>query len=59
MYSSAELFQGSQEGYFGVYFLSCEAKREINTKITFEWVQKQFVMRVHTLFHFLQDITNL
>ena len=32
MYSSDELFQRSGEGYFGVYFLSCEATREINTK---------------------------
>ena len=58
MYSSDELFQCSRGGYFGVYFLSCEATREINTKITLEWVQKQFVRRVHTLFYFLHDITN-
>ena len=32
MYSSDELFQRSREGYFGVYFPSCEATREINTK---------------------------
>ena len=43
MYSSDELFQSSREGYFGVYFPSCEAMREINTKITVEWAQKQFV----------------
>ena len=30
----------------------------INTRITFDWAQKQFVTREHTLFHFLQDITN-
>ena len=36
-----------------------EATREIHTTITFEWVQKQFVTRVHTLFYFLHDITNL
>ena len=37
MYSSEELFQRSREGYFGVYFPSCEATSEINTKITHEW----------------------
>ena len=30
----------------------------MNTKITFEWVHKQFVTRVYTLFYFLHDITN-
>ena len=45
-------------GYFGVYFPSSVAVREINTKITLEWGHKQFVTRVHTLFHFLHDITN-
>ena len=34
MYSRGELFMRSREGYFGVYFLSCAATREINTKIT-------------------------
>ena len=58
MYLSEELFQRSREGYFGVYFPSCEATREINTKVTLQWAQKQFVMRVHTLFYFLHDITN-
>ena len=58
MLSSDELFKFSREGYFGVYFLSCEATQEINTKITLEWAQKQFVTRVHTLFYFLHDITN-
>ena len=58
MYSRDELFQHSREGYFGVYFPSCFATREINTKITLEWGQKQFVTRVHTLFYFLHDITN-
>ena len=41
MYSSDELFQHSREGYFGVYFPSCIANREINTKKTLEWAQKQ------------------
>ena len=45
-------------GYFGVYFPICEATREINTKITPEWAQKQFVTRVQTLSYFLRDITN-
>ena len=58
MYSSDKLFQRSWDGYFGVYFPSCEATREINTQITLEWAQKQFVTRVHTLFYFLHDITN-
>ena len=57
MYSSGELFMSSREGYFGVYFPSCAATREINTKITLEWAHKQFVTRVHTLFYFLHDIT--
>ena len=56
MYSSDELFQGSREGYFCVYFPSCEATREINTKIILEWAQEQFFTRVHTLFYFLHDI---
>ena len=58
MYSRGERFMRSREGYFDVYFPSCAATREINTKITLEWVQKQFVTRVHTLFYFLHDITN-
>ena len=58
MYSSDELFQRSREGYFGVYFSSCETTREINSKITLEWAQKQFITRVHTLFYFLHDIKN-
>ena len=48
----------SWEGYFDVYFPSCAATREINTKITLEWAHKQFVTRVHTLIYLLQDITN-
>ena len=36
----------------------CEATREIKTKITVLWAQKQFVMRVHALFYFLHDIKN-
>ena len=58
MYSSGELFMRSREGYFGVYFPSCEATRETNTKMTLEWAHEQFVTRVHTLFYFLHDITN-
>ena len=58
MYSRGELFMRSREGYFGVYFPSCAATKEINTKITLEWAHKQFVTRVHTLFYFLHDITN-
>ena len=41
-----------------VYFPSCQATRKINIKITLEWVQKQFVMRVHTSSYFLHDIMN-
>ena len=37
MYSRGELFVRSREGYFGVYFPSCAATREINTQTTFEW----------------------
>ena len=38
--------------------LVCEATREINTKITLEWVDKQCVMTVQTLFYFLRNIIN-
>ena len=55
MYSSDESFQRSRECYFGVYFPSCEATREINTKITLEWAQNRFATRVHTLFYFLHE----
>ena len=48
----------AHERFFCVYFPSCKATREINTKITLELVQKRFVTRVHTLFNFLHDITN-
>ena len=58
MYSRGELFMRSREGHFGVYFSSCVATRETNTKITLEWAHKQFATRVHTLFYFLHDITN-
>ena len=58
MYSSDELFQRSREGYFCIYFPSREATREINTNITLEWAQKQFVTTVDTLSYFLHDITN-
>ena len=58
MYSSDELFQRSREGYFGIYFPSCEATREVNNKTTLEWAQKQFVTWVHTLFYFLHDVIN-
>ena len=58
IYLSNELFQYSQEGYFGIYFLSCEVRREINTKITLEWAPKQFVMRVHTLLYILHNIVH-
>ena len=58
MYWSDELFQRSREGYFGVYFSSCEATRGINTKRTLEWAQKQFITRAHTLFYFFHDKTN-
>ena len=39
MCSSDEVFQHCREGCFGVYFPSCEAMREINTKITLEWAK--------------------
>ena len=54
----AWVFMRSREGYFGVSFSSCEATMEINNKITLEWAQRLFVTRVHTLFHFLCNITN-
>ena len=58
MYSSDEPFQRSREGYYGIYFPSCEATREINIKITLEWAQKRFVKRDYEIFYFLHDITN-
>ena len=58
MYSNGELFMRPREGYFGVYFPSCAATREINTKMTLEWAHKQFVTRVHTSFYFSHDIRN-
>ena len=58
MYSSGELFMCSLEGYFGVYFPSCEVTREINTQLTLEWMHKEFITGVHTLSYFLHDITN-
>ena len=42
---------------FGDYLPSCEATRQIYTKITLHWVQKQFVMRAHTLYYFLHNKT--
>ena len=48
MYSSDELFQRSRERYSAGYFIRCEAAREMNTKITPEWAQEQFVTRVLT-----------
>ena len=58
MYSRGELFMRSREGYFGVYFPSCAATSEMNTKRTLEWAHKQFVATVHTLFYFLHNIMN-
>ena len=52
MESTGELFMRPREGYFGVYFPSCEATREINIKIALEWAHKEFITRVETLFHF-------
>ena len=46
-----ELFMHSQEDFFGVYFPSCFATRQINSKITIKWAHKQFVTTVHSLFY--------
>ena len=46
----------THECYFGVYFPSCGATKEINTKITLERVREQFVVSVNTVFYFLPDI---
>ena len=54
MYSSDKLFQHSWDGYFGDYFQSCETTREINTKITLEWAQKQFVTRAYIILFLTQ-----
>ena len=37
MYSSGVLFMCWREGYVGIYFLGCEASREMNTKINLAW----------------------
>ena len=58
MHSNEELLMRAWEGFLGFYFPSCAATREITTKITLQWVHKQFVTRVHTLFYFLHDTTN-
>ena len=44
MYSGGELFLHSQEGYFAVYFPSCEAVRnkcQNNTKVSAETVRHE------------------
>ena len=51
-------FSAHERVIFGVYFLSCKATWEINTKITLVWAQKQFVTRVHAISYFLHDMTN-
>ena len=48
----------SQERYFGVYFPSCPATMKMNTEITIESAQKEFVKRKHSLFYFLYDMKN-
>ena len=45
------LFLHPFECYFRVYFPSCFATREINTKITLSWALKQLFTRVHSLFY--------
>ena len=37
----------THECYFGVYCPSCEATRDMNTKLNFEWVHEEFVTAVH------------
>ena len=51
-------FSAHERLIFWGFFPSCEATMEINTKITLEWAQKQFVTRIHTLFYSLHNITN-
>ena len=41
-----ELFLRSKLGYFGDYFTSCEAVREMDTKMTLQWATKKFVASV-------------
>ena len=55
---SGELFVARRKCYFGVYFPSYEATREINTKITLELERafKHFTKIVYTLFHFISYI---
>ena len=55
MYSSGELFMRSREGYFDVYFPSCEATREIKHQNN-TLVHNQFVTRVNVTSYFLHDI---
>ena len=58
MYQSGELLMHSLKYYFDVFFRSYEAMRELNIKITLEWVHKQFAMTIHTSFYFLHDMIN-
>ena len=58
MYSHDELFLCSLMCYFGVYFPRCFTSREINTKITFSWALKQFVIHVYTSFSIRLDRVN-
>ena len=43
-------------GLFWCLFPELRTAMEINTKIILDWVHKQFVTRVHTLFYFLHNI---
>ena len=41
---------------FSVYYPNCEARRKIFPNIALEWVHKQFLTTVHTLFYCLHDM---
>ena len=48
--TNRKLFMHSHAFYFGVYFSSCESTREIDNRMTLEWVHKQFARRVYIVF---------
>ena len=46
----------AQERVILALFPSCEATKEISTKITLSWVHIRFVTTVHTLLYFLHNV---
>ena len=55
MYSSGEMFMRSRDGYFVVYFPSCSSTREINIKMSLQWVHKQFARNNESIYDVKND----